>query len=902
MRGNTGAAILASLLCLFLALGALGGIASASDTVLFSDDFESAFTGWTASARVSWYSGDPRIGTHSVRVPKNSNLQRTVSTVGWQGITASVWLGADLSRSGATFQALWFDGVTWSVVKEFRTGDADADGNLHHFQVPMPPNADNKTAFALRFKLNSKSPHDYGYVDNVMVTAASRCLYTLDLSGSNGSVKVNGVTQALPWFGGFDYGVTVVLEAMADTGYHFTGWSGDLTGSGNPVTILMDGNKGIAADFAVDTYQLSIGSGTGHGSVAVDGIQRALPWVGVFERGATVLLEALPDVGYHFTGWAGALAGTVNPQFITMDGDQAVAVGFASDTYVLHLSGDGGGSVKVNGEDHGLPDSIAVPYSSTVMVEAVPATGWNFTGWSGDLSGTTNPTPLLVDSDKSVTAEFSLNEYALNLSGLGNGIVRVNGTDCTPPWSGAFYHGDVVVLEAVPATGWHFVSWFGDVTGSTSPVYLVMDGTKDVVAGFALNTYTLAITGTNGTVKVNGGPKVLPWSGPCGAGEVVNLEAVPNEGFQFASWSGELVGSENPTTITMDSDHAVSVTFAVDLFSLVVSGTHGSLNVDDVAQTLPYSAFYDYGAVVCLEAVPDAGYRFAGWSGDLTGTTNPADITINSDKAVTASFTIGSYTLSLSGTGGVVKVDDVAQTLPWSGQYYYGTSVTLEAVADSCMRFFGWSGDAEGLDNPAVILMDGDKSIGAEFASLVVFTDVACDFWAAREIAACFFEGTVAGYPDGSYRPALTVTRDQMAVYIARALAGGDAAVPSGPATASFADVPTDHWAFRYVEYARSAGVVQGYWDGYHPSEVVNRAQMAVYVARAIAGGDSGVPDGPPSPYFPDVPETHWAYKYVEFCHDQGVVQGYWDGYHPGETVNRAQMTVYVQRAFTLPM
>lgn len=89
--------------------------------------------------------------------------------------------------------------------------------------------------------------------------------------------------------------------------------------------------------------------------------------------------------------------------------------------------------------------------------------------------------------------------------------------------------------------------------------------------------------------------------------------------------------------------------------------------------------------------------------------------------------------------------------------------------------------------------------------------------------------------PDGGCQPGLPVTRDQMAVYISRAVAGGDAGVPPPPATASFPDVPTTHWAYRYVEYARQAFIVSGYPDGnYQPWVVVTRDQMAVYVARAF--------------------------------------------------------------------
>jgi len=180
------------------------------------------------------------------------------------------------------------------------------------------------------------------------------------------------------------------------------------------------------------------------------------------------------------------------------------------------------------------------------------------------------------------------------------------------------------------------------------------------------------------------------------------------------------------------------------------------------------------------------------------------------------------------------------------------------------------------------------------------FPDVSLTYWAWPYIQGACNAGIVTGYGDG-YHPEGLVNRAQMAVFMARALAAGDSNVPTGPATATFADVPTDYWAFRYVEYCVDQGVVGGYWDGYHPEELVNRAQMAVYVARAMADGDANVPDGPETASFADVATDYWAYKYVEYAKDQGVVGGYWDGYHPAEIVTRAQMAVYVCRAFDLP-
>ncbi len=182
------------------------------------------------------------------------------------------------------------------------------------------------------------------------------------------------------------------------------------------------------------------------------------------------------------------------------------------------------------------------------------------------------------------------------------------------------------------------------------------------------------------------------------------------------------------------------------------------------------------------------------------------------------------------------------------------------------------------------------------------FADVPPDHWAHDEIVACASAGIVGGYGEGLYEPTWSVSRDQMAVFISRALAGGDDNVPDGPTEATFNDVPTDNWAYKYVEYCVANGVVQGY-DAvtYAPTVTVSRASMAVFIARAVAGGDGSVPVGPAVPTFNDVPTEHWAYKYIEYCADGGIVQGYDPTtYGPEVTVGRAQMAVFISRAFSL--
>ncbi|HUU54676.1 MAG TPA: S-layer homology domain-containing protein, partial [Armatimonadota bacterium] len=137
---------------------------------------------------------------------------------------------------------------------------------------------------------------------------------------------------------------------------------------------------------------------------------------------------------------------------------------------------------------------------------------------------------------------------------------------------------------------------------------------------------------------------------------------------------------------------------------------------------------------------------------------------------------------------------------------------------------------------------------GPVAADIVEFDDLPTWNWSWEYVHGVVNAGISQGYDDGYYRPEIIVTRDQMAVYVARALCGGDAYVPTGPVTATFEDVPNmgygldetePYWAYRYVEYAVSQDVVQGYGDGlYHPLDDVTRGQMAVFMARAMCGGE----------------------------------------------------------------
>ena len=93
-----------------------------------------------------------------------------------------------------------------------------------------------------------------------------------------------------------------------------------------------------------------------------------------------------------------------------------------------------------------------------------------------------------------------------------------------------------------------------------------MTSDKTVTANFTQIEYTLTVDvspGDGGIIEVNGAaPPSYPATYTFAHGASVDLEAVPASGYTFvSSWSGDLPGSENPTTITMDSDKEVTADF-----------------------------------------------------------------------------------------------------------------------------------------------------------------------------------------------------------------------------------------------------------------------------------------------------------------------------------------------------
>ena len=212
------------------------------------------------------------------------------------------------------------------------------------------------------------------------------------------------------------------------------------------------------------------------------------------------------------------------------------------------------------------------------------------------------------------------------------------------------------------------------------------------------------------------------------------------------------------------------------------------------------------------------------------------------------------------------------------------------------------------------------------------FVDVPRSYPFYRKIETIFHNRITVGCTVTAYCPTDKVARSQMAIFIARGLAGGNQNVPtSGTVNGQpyncvaggislFTDVqPTDIFC-KGVHYIAAKNVTSGCAPSlYCASSNISRAEMAIFIAKAIVApaGGSGVPltygpdpvtgfsyscdAGSPNLYFTDVSVSDPYCKHVHFLWAKGIIVGCpGNQYCPSQEVGRDEMSKFLTNAFNL--
>jgi uncharacterized repeat protein (TIGR02543 family) len=352
-----------------------------------------------------------------------------------------------------------------------------------------------------------------------------------------------------------------------------------------------------------------------------------------YPTGTVVTLTAVPNAGYVFNNWSGDLAGSANPTTLTMTTNSSVTANFSasSATYTLTTTSSNG-TVTLN------PAGPAYPVNTVVTVTDVPNPGYVFNGWSGDLSGTNNPTTITMNANKSITANNIL--PALPRTGWVASASSANGSPANAIDGNISTRWSTGVNQA---NG----QWFQVDMGSVQTFNrIIMDAgssTGDYPRGYQVN------------VSNDGSNWGSPVATGTGSSAVTTITFAPQTArYIRVTQTGSVSG-----TIWW-SIHEFNVYWPA--YTLTENSPNGSVTFNPAGPT------YLAGTVVTVTAVPDSGYVFTGWSGDLSGSVNPTTITMTTNKSVVANTIAnyaltgltmspdGSFSFSVTNAGGVYRV------------------------------------------------------------------------------------------------------------------------------------------------------------------------------------------------------------------------------------------------------
>jgi hypothetical protein len=205
--------------------------------------------------------------------------------------------------------------------------------------------------------------------------------------------------------------------------------------------------------------------------------------------------------------------------------------------------------------------------TTVVTLTAVADLSSTFTGWQGACSGG-GACVVTMDRARLVRAEFTRKQFPLAVAkaGPGDGLVQGPGINCGGDCSETLDYGTVVTLTATAAASSNFDGWQGACTGS-GVCSFVVDGPRSATAGFTLKQLqvTLPASMPGGRIQVDANTITTAEANTPAAtypyGTVLRFTAIPDTGYAFDTWTGDLSGSQNPIEQTLTGPLNVGANF-----------------------------------------------------------------------------------------------------------------------------------------------------------------------------------------------------------------------------------------------------------------------------------------------------------------------------------------------------
>jgi PKD repeat protein len=366
---------------------------------------------------------------------------------------------------------------------------------------------------------------------------------------ATGSRDEDGQVVAYEWDFGDGHGSDAAADAhiyLESGEYVVTLTVTDDLGTTATDTIFVSVEEDEPEEFTLDVVINPEGAGT----VTLD------PRGGTYEAGTDVTVVASPYEGFEFVAFIGDASGDSAELTLTVDRDLLIHAEFEPVVVPLTVAvqPDGAGTVTLD------PPGGDYRFGASVTLEASANPGYTFDSYLDQEGNELSREPIFavtMEEALSITARFVAEEpdlYTLTLlvTPSGSGAVTLD------PQPGPYEGGTLVNLTATPNSGYEFVRYSGDASGTGRTISLTITSNMTIVAEFRPRVVSLSVSvvpAAAGTVDLD------PPGSSYVFGTVVTLTATSADGYAFVEYTGDATGGNPVVAITMNGNKSVQADF-----------------------------------------------------------------------------------------------------------------------------------------------------------------------------------------------------------------------------------------------------------------------------------------------------------------------------------------------------
>ena len=391
--------------------------------------------------------------------------------------------------------------------------------------------------------------------------------------------------------GTYLYGDYVLLTAIPITGSVFDNWTedGEEISTNQSISFTAQTDRTLVANFSVQQVNIT--------ATPVPASNGSIEGAGTYAYGSTVTLVAHAEQGFQLSTWTenGEVVGTSDTLSFMAENDRNLEANFI--TQQLHITAvadpEIGGTITGAG---------IYNYGDPVVLTATPIGSSEFLFWKED-GVVISDEPILsfnAYEHRNLVAHFYVT-ITIAATAQPEGSGEISGT-------GTYNYAAPVTLTASPTTGFSFANWMENDTlyATTTSISFTAYTNRNFMVNFDTIMHHVNVSVNLAEAGTATG------SGDYQEGSLALVSAVPNEHYEFVSWTENGVSvSSNPNyTFAVWGDRNLMAEFSLSINNYVITATANPSE----GGTVTGAGSFEEGDTCTLTAIANEGFAFVNWT------------------------------------------------------------------------------------------------------------------------------------------------------------------------------------------------------------------------------------------------------------------------------------------------